>query len=222
MKRCPGCDERLEQAALTCPTCRWPLAGGLPEPVSRPEAEDTAPIPSGVEVTAPVTRGMPAPVRSVSWTLVLLAAVTASVCAALVATAAAAVQTATAPPPPSAPVADARIGPEGGTLRFEGGRLIVPPEALREERHLVVHRHPAGTATGGVPSGPVYRFEPTDLRFTEPVAIIFDLPDGDRPVDAHVLAGDDRRRLPGTIDREARTLTIHTRSLGFLRAEGDG
>jgi hypothetical protein len=82
-------------------------------------------------------------------------------------------------------VAQGPIGPDGGSLSFDnGGKVQVPPGALKETREITVRRtyvnrrvtigstiYPPGTF-------PMYVFGPLGLTFGTPITIILPLPAG--------------------------------------------
>src|SRR5262245_44254750 len=78
-------------------------------------------------------------------------------------------------------VAEAEIGPQGGTLRLGELVLTVPPGALAQLTRLRILRTNEAPPLGQPLLSPIYRFEPEGLAFALPahVAIPF-LGAGDR------------------------------------------
>jgi hypothetical protein len=121
-------------------------------------------------------------------------------------------------------IAHDSIGPSGGTLRFEGGEVVVPPGAVTQQVEFVVRRSTYDdevTVRGDKPVvfGPgklfAYRFEPTDIDFIQPVAITFRLPEGARNGTAFYRRGTQITLLSGTIDPNRGTTTTRVRNFRF-------
>jgi sulfatase modifying factor 1 len=100
----------------------------------------------------------------------------------------------TGPPPPvldsavaavdaGVDAASLAIGPAGGIFRGEGTQLVIPPDALKEDRVFKVTRV-TGAALADWPRGTEvgYAFEPANERFRIPITIKLPHPEGEGQV----------------------------------------
>jgi len=103
-------------------------------------------------------------------------------------------------PDGSAPPARTLVGPEGGTVEYEGLALEIPPGALSEEVEISIARTSDAPSGNFVRLSPVFRFEPGGLAFAVPATVRFPLPAGARAPGIYwASAGAPFQRIGGTV-----------------------
>jgi hypothetical protein len=125
-------------------------------------------------------------------------------------------------------VARALVSPNGGVMKFDGpGRLTVPKGALSSPTAITIRRdtvdHPVRLGAEGDPRSVtydagelvVYAFEPSDLRFQQPVTI--ELPRRGKGSAVFVDVGGSPHVVPGQAKDD--TVTIQTMSFSFTQGE---
>jgi hypothetical protein len=123
-------------------------------------------------------------------------------------------------------LAAADVGPSGGTIRFEGGEVRVPDDALSQAVRISVHRSVVDRRVS-IDAGKeevvyepdrlvAYRFLPADVTFRESVEITFRLPSGARNGTAFALRPDGSvALLAGTLDADRGTAAIEVTDFRF-------
>jgi len=193
---CRGCGQPLAAGVSFCPNCgvRSEGNGAVQQTVTQP-AQFTQPVPvtqpmpmapvaaAPMAATAPLMTQAPSQSEADRKRNRMLTWVASGVAALMIAGAAA---FALRPAPAAGDVvAQGPIGPDGGALTFDnGGKVQVPPGALKETKQITVRRtyvnrrvtvgstvYPPGTF-------PMYIFGPLGLTFGVPVTIILPLPAG--------------------------------------------
>lgn len=188
--------------ATTCTSCGMPLAAGKQfctncgARVGGPSGAPTGPAPTGpgptapaAAATAPVSASGPPTAEPATQPLQTTdprgnrqwrAVAVAGIVALIVGIVAAVVWPAEA----GELVADAPIGPSGGTIPFEdGGELRVPRGAVSSTQRITVRktttREPAQIGTTTYPPGSliVYLFGPLTIDFRRPVELLFPIPE---------------------------------------------
>lgn len=127
-------------------------------------------------------------------------------------------------------LASQRVGPAGGTVRFQGGEIRVPAGSLGNAVRIVVRRTVVDDRVRVRPPGRGFRiydpgelvayvFEPADLEFLRPVTLMFRLGarDGDAATFARVRGT--TLLLGGEVDPERRTVAIQVRDFRFVRGQ---
>ena len=120
-----------------------------------------------------------------------------------------------------------RVGPGGGTVRFDGGELRLPPGALASSVRIVVRRTVVPQRVQvRPPNGPVrifqprelaaYVFQPQELEFLRPVTLIFRLRE-EGGATAFARVGEATILLGGEVDPERRTLAVEISDFRFTR-----
>lgn len=138
------------------------------------------------------------------------------------------------PAPSGSTAARATVGPNGGTLVFDGkGILRIPAGALREAVPIVIRRSVVDERLRvRPPDGPLhviqpntlvaYTFEPAEASFTRPVSITLPLQQARRPgavfssIEGTVLF------LDGTVDPDAGTITVEVTDFRFRAGRAPG
>jgi len=172
---CPNCGVRAESNGSAAPTVTQPV---MTQPVQT--VAQTQPVVQ--QATVPMTAAAPAAAAAANKNR-LYTWVAGGVAALMVLGAAA---FALRPAPAQGDiVAQGPIGPSGGSLSFDnGGKVQVPPGALKETKQITVRRtYVDKSVTLGstvFPPGtfPLYIFGPVGLVFGVPVTIILPLPAG--------------------------------------------
>ncbi|HWV38761.1 MAG TPA: hypothetical protein VN033_09835 [Vulgatibacter sp.] len=117
------------------------------------------------------------------------------------------------PTPPTRSI----VGPEGGTVEYEGLALEIPPGALTEEVEISIARTTDSPSGNFVRLSPVFRFEPDGLEFAVPATVRFPLPDGARAPGIYwASAGAPFERIGGTFDGETIAGEVSHFSEGFV------
>ena len=117
------------------------------------------------------------------------------------------------------------VGPDGGTLRFDGGHLRIPRGALAEPVTIVVRRGRIDDRVEIRPPGePIvfqpgrlaaYTFGPRDVTFRRPVELTFRLPSDARNAAVFARTTEGTEALDGVIDADAGTATVEIRDFRF-------
>lgn len=109
------------------------------------------------------------------------------------------------------------IGPDGGTIEYEGLTLIVPAGALSEDVEIEL------TKTGEAPAGeftrlsPVFKFEPEGLQFAAPVSVRMPFTGTARDPGMYwASAGDPFQRIGGAVEDGAVVAEVSHFSQGFV------
>jgi hypothetical protein len=134
---------------------------------------------------------------------------------------------ATRPGPPGRVVAEAMIGPDGGTVSFAGHGLVrVPDGALSRPLQIAVRRSIVRERLRVTPpEGPLYvfeakqlvaySFEPATASFAAPVTIVLPLDRTERNGEAFVVLGRTILFLPGKVDGKVGTVTFKVNDFRF-------
>ncbi len=183
---CTGCGAPMPAGKQFCTNCGTRVQGSTdpgttdpsrPTPVTQPQPTQPTPAyqatqPFPTEPVIPSSR----PAAS-QWRIMAIAAVLALI----VGVGAAFVWPASA----GELVADASVGPAGGTIPFsDGGKLQIPDGAVKNNQRFTVRkaaiREPARIGGMLYPAGslPVYLFSPLTINFSRAVTVILPLPAG--------------------------------------------
>ena len=138
-----------------------------------------------------------------------------------------AIAAATRPGPPGAVIAAGTIGPDGGTVSFEGhGAVRIPESAVGRPVRIEVRRTVVGQRLRvAPPDGPLYVFEPkrlvaytfgpTSVTFAQPVTIVLPLNATGRSGTAFIAADNRILFLPGKVDPKTGTVSITVNDFRF-------
>lgn len=120
-------------------------------------------------------------------------------------------------PDGSAPPTREVVGPEGGTVEYEGLALEIPPGALSEEVEISIARSADAPSGNFVRLSPVFRFEPDGLTFAVPATVRFPLPDGARSPGIYwASAGAPFQRIGGSVEEGTIAGEVSHFSTGFV------
>lgn len=131
-------------------------------------------------------------------------------------------------------VAQAEIGPGGGTLRFGSvGQLRIPPRSLTGRHRFTVRRTvigerlrvhaPEGTLHVFEPNElAAYSFAPRDVTFARPASVVLPLEEPERNGAAFAAANGTVLFLDGTVDPDAGTVTVEISDLRFSTGRAAG
>jgi hypothetical protein len=137
------------------------------------------------------------------------------------------VAAASRPGPPGRVVAQAMIGPDGGTISFAGrGAVRIPDGALSRPLQIGVRRSVLKQRLRVTPpEGPLYvfeakqlvayTFEPRSASFAAPVVITLPLDRTERSGEAFVVLGNTVLFLPGKVDAKTGTVTFKVNDFRF-------
>ena len=136
-----------------------------------------------------------------------------------------AIATASRPASSDEMLAEADIGPAGGTVRFDGGHVVFPTDAVGRQVHIVIRGSRVDDRLQvKIPGEPLvvepgelmaYAFEPSNLTFQRPVEITLRLPEGTRNGSVFARRGDEIVVLAGTIDPARATATTRVSDFRF-------
>ncbi len=123
-------------------------------------------------------------------------------------------------------VAQDRVGPSGGVIRFDAGQVEIPADAVHAPVRVVVRRStfadrvrvaPARGTSQVYNAGALaaYSFEPADLAFLRDVRIVFRLPEGSRNGTIFARNGNAVVILGGVVDPDRQTTTVTVRDFRF-------
>ncbi len=183
---------------------------------SRPTDEFDRPSPTALIPVAP-TRGS---------SQIALAAIAVAAAGFLVGIAVASIGSIARDQPEGTVLADADIGPDGGTIRFDGGQLRIPEGALAESVKIVVRAssYDDRVTVDAAADAPLvfepgtlraYLFEPADATFRQPAELTFRLPADARNGTVFAMIGSRIVLLEGTIDIDRETANISVRNFRF-------
>lgn len=182
-------------------------------------------MPEDVDATHEIAQTSPLPIiatatRPSQLALMFLAVAAASFLLGL------AVSAATRPRPIDESLASREVGPDGDTIRFEGGFLRIPEGALSGVETITIRRSTVSDRirVEGVGDDPLlfqpgrlvaYSFEPSDITFREPAELTFRLPEGARNGTVFARRGNTVVLLSGNVDVERGTASTHISDFAF-------